>query len=188
TEFVAKHHDQLGAIAFDVAPHTVVPLTRLNSQADADKVNKEIDRIRAEGGTNIYKALAAGVAEIEKSTERNRHVVLLTDGISEKGSYAALVPRLKAEHITVSTVALGLDADFELLQGIAKETGGHFYATDNPRELPKIFAKDARAAARPVRLHGKIGVTPGEDSPIVRDLAGQKLPTLRGNVVTELKP
>jgi hypothetical protein len=151
-------------------------------------VNKSIDRIRAEGGTNIYKALAAGAKEIETSTERNRHMVLLSDGISEKGSYAALVPRLKAEHITVSTVALGLDADFELLQSIAEETGGHFYATVNPRELPKIFAKDARAAARPVRLHGKIGVTPGVDSPIVRDLAGQKLPTLRGNVVTQLKP
>jgi Ca-activated chloride channel homolog len=188
TEFVGKHHDQLGAIAFDVAPHTVVPLTRLNSQADADKVNKEIDRIHAEGGTNIYKALATGAEEIEKSTEQNRHVVLLSDGISEKGTYAGLVPRLKAEHITVSTVALGLDADFELLQAIAKETGGHFYATVDPRELPKIFAKDARAAARPVKLHGKIGVTPGEDSPIVRDLAGQKLPTLKGNVVTELKP
>jgi Ca-activated chloride channel homolog len=188
TEFLAKHHDQLGAIAFDVAPHTVVPLTRLNSQADAENVNKEIDRIHAEGGTNIYKALAAGAAEIEKSTEQNRHVVLLSDGISEKGSYAALVPRLKAEHITVSTVALGLDADFELLQAIAKETGGHFYATVDPRELPKIFAKDARAAARPVKLHGKIGVTPGVDSPIVRDLAGAKLPTLKGNVVTELKP
>ena len=188
TAFVAKHHDQFGAIAFDVAPHTVVPLTRLNSPADAAAVDQKIDRISAEGGTNIYKALAAGAKEIENSTEQNRHLVLLSDGISEKGTYAQLVPRLKAEHITVSTVALGLEADFELLQAIAKETGGHFYATVDPRELPKIFAKDARAAARPVRLHGKIGVTPGEDSPIVRDLAGQKLPTLRGNVVTELKP
>jgi Ca-activated chloride channel homolog len=188
TAFVAKHHDQFGAIAFDVEPHTVFTLTRLNSPADAAAVNRAIDRIRAEGGTNIYKALAAGAKEIETSTEQNRHMVLLSDGISEKGSYAALVPRLKAEHITVSTVALGLDADFELLQSIAQETGGHFYATVDPRELPKIFAKDARAAARPVRLHGKIGVTPGVDSPIVRDLAGQKLPTLHGNVVTQLKP
>jgi hypothetical protein len=188
TAFVAKHHDQFGAIAFDVEPHTVVPLTRLNSPADAARVNREIDRIRAEGGTNIYKALAAGAAQIETSDERNRHIVLLSDGISEKGSYAKLVPRLRAEHITVSTVALGLGADFELLQAIAKETGGHFYATVDPRELPKIFAKDARAAARPVRLHGKIGVTPGEDSPIVRDLAGQTLPALQGNVVTVLKP
>ncbi len=188
TAFVAKHHDQFGAIAFDVAPHTVVPLARLDSPADAAKVDALIDRIRAEGGTNIYKALAAGAGQIETSHEHNRHIVLLSDGISEKGSYKQLVPRLRAEHITVSTVALGLDADFELLQDIAQETGGHFYATVDPRELPKIFAKDARAAARPVRLHGKIGVTPGEDSPVVRDLAGQKLPPLHGNVVTELKP
>lgn len=188
TGFIAKHHDQFGAIAFDVSPHTVVPLTRLNSSADSAAVNRAIDRIHAEGGTNIYKALAAGAREIERSSEQNRHIVLLSDGISEKGSYAALVPRLRAEHITVSTVALGLEADFELLDGIAKATGGHFYAAADPHELPKIFAKDTRAAARPVRLHGKIGVTPGEDSPIVRDLAGSRLPDLQGNVVTELKP
>jgi Ca-activated chloride channel homolog len=188
TAFLAKHHDQFGAIAFDVAPHVVVPLTRLDSPAQATAVNRSIERIRAEGGTNIYKALAAGARQIEASPERNRHIVLLSDGISEKGSYAALVPRLRAEHITVSTVALGVDADFELLSGIAKATGGHFYATEDPRELPKIFAKDTRAAARPVRLHGTIGVTPGEDSPVVRDLAGSKLPPLHGNVVTELKP
>jgi Ca-activated chloride channel family protein len=188
TGFVAKHHDQLGAIAFDVAPHVAVPLTRLESVADAAAVNREIDRIHAEGGTNIYKALAAGAREIEASPERNRHIVLLSDGISEKGSYAAIVPRLRAEHITVSTVALGTGADFELLDEIAKTTGGHFYAVEDPRELPKIFAKDTEAAARPVRLRGTIGVTPGEDSPIVRDLAGTKLPDLHGNVVTELKP
>ena len=188
TGFIAKHHDQFGAIAFDVAPHTVVPLTRLDSPAAAAAANRAIDRIRAEGGTNIYKALAAGAGAIEKSDEKERHLVLLSDGISEKGSYAALVPRLRAEHITVSTVALGLEADFELLDGIAKATGGHFYATADPRELPKIFAKDTRAAARPVRLHGQIGVTAGEDSPIVRDLAGSRLPDLQGNVVTEPKP
>jgi uncharacterized membrane protein len=188
TGFIAKHHDQFGAIAFDVAPHTVVPLTRLDSPAGAAAANGAIDRIHAEGGTNIYKALAAGAAAIEKSDEKNRHLVLLSDGISEKGSYAALVPRLRAEHITVSTVALGLEADFELLDGIAKATGGHFYATADPRELPKIFAKDTRAAARPVRLHGQIGVSGGEDSPIVRDLAGSRLPELQGNVVTEPKP
>ncbi|HTR75598.1 MAG TPA: VWA domain-containing protein [Solirubrobacterales bacterium] len=188
TAYVAKHRDQFGAIAFDVAPHEVVPLTHLESPADAAAVNREIDRIRAEGGTDIYKALAAGARAIEASGERNRHIVLLSDGISEKGSYAAIVPRLRAEHITVSTVALGTGADFELLDEIAKATGGHFYAVVDPRELPKIFAKDTKAAARPVRLHGTIGVTPGEDSPIVRDLAGSKLPDLHGNVVTELKP
>ena len=189
TGFIAKHHDQFGAIAFDVAPHTVVPLTRLDSPAAAAAANRAIDRIHAEGGTNIYKALAVGAAAIEKSDEKNRHLVLLSDGISEKGSYAALVPRLRAEHITVSTVALGLEADFELLDGIAKATGGHFYVDPaDPRELPKIFAKDTRAAARPVRLHGQIGVTGGEDSPIVRDLAGSRLPDLQGNVVTEPKP
>jgi Ca-activated chloride channel homolog len=188
TGFIAKHDDQFGAIAFDVGPHNAVPLTALKTPADAEAANAAIRRIHAEGGTNIYKALAAGVRQIEQSHEKNRHIVLLSDGISEKGSYAALVPQLKADDITVSTIALGMDADFELLKGIADQTGGRFYKTEDPHQLPKIFAKEARAAARPVRLHGKIGVTPGEDSPIVRDLAGSRLPVLSGNVVAQLKP
>jgi Ca-activated chloride channel homolog len=187
-KFLASHSDELGIVDFDVEPHTLVPLIRVTPGKVAAEVNRRIAGLRAEGGTNIYKALAAGARQIEASKAPDRHIILLTDGVSEPGSYASLLPTLAKDHISVSTVALGGEADFSLLRAIAKSTGGRYYATSNARELPRIFAHETRLSARPVRLHGRIAVMAGAVSPVVRSLSGQSLTPLGANVVTTLKP
>jgi hypothetical protein len=97
------------------------------------------------------------------------------------------VPGLKKDKISVATVALGSEADFSLLKKIAADTGGNYYATENARDLPKIFSKETRINTRTVRLVGRLGVSSGDPSPITGSLAGQGLPPLGGNVVTVLK-
>ena len=186
-EFLSKHSDQLGIVAFDIKPHVLVPLTRVSAGPVARSIEARVDGLTAEGGTDIYRGLAAGVHELEASAAPHRHIILLSDGISEPGSYAALVPELRADQISVAAVAIGSEADVELLQGIAKATGGNYYATENAHELPRIFAKETRLNARPVLLHGQIAVSAGAPSPVVSSLVGKSLPPLRGNVVTSLK-
>lgn len=186
--FLAANDDEMGIVDFDVEPHTLVPVTRLAPGKLVEGIDKSIGGLVAEGGTNIYKALADGARQIEASDERDRRIVLITDGVSEPGSYASLLPKLRADHITVSTVALGDEADVALLKGIAMSTGGSYYATDNAAELPRIFAKDTRVSARPVSQRGHIAVMPGDSSPILAGLSETALPALRGNVVTTLKP
>ncbi|HEX4731816.1 MAG TPA: VWA domain-containing protein [Solirubrobacterales bacterium] len=186
-EFLLKHHDQIGIVDFEIKPKTLVPLTRVEA-GNLAEIEHKIKTIPANGGTNIYKGLAAGVKEIERSKAKDRHIILLTDGISEPGTYKQLVPGLKKGKISVATVALGAEADFNLLKEIAAETGGNYYATENARDLPKIFSKETRINTRTVRLRGRLGVSAGDPSPITGSLVGQKLPPLGGNVVTELKP
>jgi Mg-chelatase subunit ChlD len=186
-DFLLKHRDQIGIVAFEVKPKTVVPLTRVEP-GNVKGIERKINNIPANGGTNVYKGLAEGVKEIERSKAKERHIILLTDGISEPGSYAKLLPGLKKGKISVATVALGAEADFKLLKQIAADTGGNYYATENARELPKIFDKETRLNTRTVRLRGEIGVSAGDPSPITGSLVGEHLPPLHGNVVTELKP
>jgi Ca-activated chloride channel family protein len=185
--FLAANGDQLGIVDFDAEPHTLAPVTRLAPGRSLAGIDRRIEGLVAEGGTNIYAALADGARQIEASDARDRRIVLITDGVSEPGSYASLLPRLRAEHITVSTVALGEEADFTLLKAIATSTGGSYYATDNAAELPRIFAKDTRVSARPVSRHGRITVTPGGSSPILASLSGTVLEPLHANVITTLK-
>ncbi len=185
--FLLKHHDQIGIVDFEIKAKTLVPLTQVDA-GNVGEIERKIDTIPANGGTNIYKGLAAGVKEIERSKAKDRHIILLTDGISEPGTYKELVPGLKKGKISVATVALGAEADFKLLKEIAAETGGNYYATENARDLPKIFSKETRLNTRTVRLRGRIGVSAGDPSPITGSLVGQKLAPLGGNVVTTLKP
>jgi Ca-activated chloride channel homolog len=186
-EFLLKHRDEVGIVTFEIKPRKLVPLTRVEP-GNFGEIQKKINSIPANGGTNIFKGLRAGVEEIERSKAKDRHIILLTDGISEPGSYADLVPGLKKGKISVATVALGAEADFSLLKQIAADTGGNYYATENARDLPKIFAKETRINTRTVRLVGRLGVSSGDPSPITGSLVGQALPPLGGNVVTELKP
>jgi uncharacterized membrane protein len=186
-DFLLKHRDQVGIVVFEVKSKALVPLTRVEP-ANVKGIERKINNIPANGGTNVYKGLAEGVKEIEHSDAKERHIILLTDGISEPGTYAGLLPGLRKDKISVATVALGEEADFKLLKEIAADTGGNYYRTNDAKDLPKIFDKETRLNTRTVRLRGQIGVSAGDPSPITGSLVGAALPPLLGNVVTELKP
>ncbi len=185
--YIAKHRDELGIVDFDVAAHVLTPVVRLSPGAAQKSVNAYIATLQADGGTSIYQGLKQGLVQLRNSTTKQRHMILMTDGISSPANYQPLLAEIRAEHITVSTVALGADADRSLLRKIANATLGHAYATDNAHKLPKIFVKDTRLSAKPVRVTGHLHVLEASDSPILRSLAGHRPPGLRGNVVTNLK-
>jgi uncharacterized protein YegL len=187
-KFIAAHKDQIGVVDFDIVAHLLVPLQRLNSTADENRVDRIVDGLQANGGTNIYLGLLEGFRQILKSSAAERHIILMTDGISQPENYNPLLARLRQEHISVATVALGSDADRTLLKQIAHGTGGHAYATNDAKQLPKIFAKETQLSAKPVRVKGRLSVSVSADSPVVRSLAGTNLPGLRGDVVTTLNP
>jgi uncharacterized membrane protein len=186
--FVSDHADELGITAFDIAPHLVLPMQRITPGPATENVQSTISRLTADGGTDIYLGLRAGLQEVLKSQSPNRHIILLTDGISQPHNYTALLQDLKRDHIAVATVALGTDVDAALLKHLSDSTGGNFYETKRARDLPKIFVKETRLSAEPVLINGLQDVLPQGSSPVVRSLVGVKLPSLKGNVVTRLRP
>jgi uncharacterized membrane protein len=185
--FIAKHHDQLGIVDFDIVPHVFVPLRAVSPGASEQRVDTKIATLQADGGTNIYRGLRAGLEALARSHAKQRHLILMTDGISEHADYLPLLAQFREEGISVATVALGADADRKLLSQIAKATGGHAYATNDAHQLPHIFVKETQLSAKPVRVKGHLKVLFGSDSSIVRSLAGRRLPGLNGNVVVKLK-
>jgi Ca-activated chloride channel family protein len=186
-EFVASHRDELGIVAFDIAPRKVLAMQRVTPGAGTRHVLSRIRGLTADGGTDIYLGLKAGLNQLLASKSPNRHMILLTDGISQPHDYSALLQQLKRHHIAVATVALGTDVDAALLRSISKATGGNTYATKRARDLPKIFVKETRLSAEPIQINGPQQVLPQGSSPVVRSLAGRKLPSLSGNVVTRLR-
>ena len=93
--------------------------------------------------TALNEALFLGADIFKKSDSKNRVIILLTDGINtvKSVSLKSAISQIKKFNIKVYTIALGKKGDFnkEVLQSIAKQSGGKFYQALKPQELELIY-------------------------------------------------
>ncbi len=136
--------DQVAVLAFDGDTYVV---SEMQSAANKGKVADEISRIDSGGGTTMYPAMEMAHQILSATSARLKHVIILTDGVSSPGDFEGLAQQMANEKMTVSTVALG-QADVELLEQIARVGKGRHYATDDPSQIPQIFAKETVTASK----------------------------------------
>ncbi len=182
--------DLISVIGFDSQPFVVIPLETVGSSRPY--FSELIDRLKARGTTFLMPALEEADRTLATSGAAIKHVVILTDG--ETGGTAAMYYDLVStmHHdggVTISTIAVGREANLNLLQSIAQYGGGGFYQTDSPANLPQLFLEDVRQRGGDTTMVEKdfvpYSVSP---DPVLKDLAGRQLPALKGFVATDLKP
>ncbi|MCB9727937.1 MAG: VWA domain-containing protein [Deltaproteobacteria bacterium] len=137
--------DKLGIIAFDSAPTVVV---RLQRAANRLKITDNLARLSPSGGTNIRPALVQAYRALAGTQAKVKHIILLTDGQSTRTGILELVSQSSADKITISTVAVGLNSDQELMMRVAEEGGGRYYFTDRAENIPKLFLKETSEVTR----------------------------------------
>jgi Ca-activated chloride channel homolog len=182
--------DLLSVIGFDSQPFVVIPL---QSVATSRPYFEElISRLKARGTTYLMPALEEAERALAQSGAAIKHVVILTDG--ETGGTAAMYYDLVSTMhrdggVTISTIAVGREANLGLLQSISKYGGGGFYQTDSATNLPQLFLEDVRRRGGDTTMVEKdfvpYSVSP---DPVLKELAGRQLPALKGFVSTDLKP
>lgn len=175
--------DTLGVVAFDTEFEWVVPSARIRGPADLQSARAQIGSIRLGGGTSIYPALQAGFQAAARADARQKHVVLLTDGQSSDRGYEELIARMRPQGITLSTVAIGSDADTRLLASLARLGEGRYYFTERAAQVPRIATKETTILTRNALVEGQVAVSVREPSPLLRGLPAD-LPLLRGYVAT----
>ncbi len=137
--------DLLEVIAFDSQPTRIVRMTPAKHRA---RIQNDIARIQAGGGTEIFPALDAAYQAMSTTRAKRKHVVLLTDGQAPQNGIRDLVQAMAAENITVTTVGLGGGIDEALLRTIAEVGGGRFYKVADPQSLPRIFTRETEMVSR----------------------------------------
>lgn len=138
--------DQLGVVAFDGTYKWVLETGPLR---DKEAAQDKIGSIRSGGGTNIFPALQAAYRSLNKAKVKVKHIILLTDGQSAYGGeYEALLAEMNKQKVTLSTIAIGSDADTRLLSFLAEAGKGRYYFTNDMETLPKIFTKETITATR----------------------------------------
>jgi len=142
--------DEIGVFAVDTAPHEIVPLDTVEHNIG---YRSKILSIGSEGGgIYIYEALVASAGMIQNAHAQTKHVILFSDAADAEQSahYEEIVGKLREADVTVSVVGLGTehDCDANMLKDLARRGGGECYFSDNPDEIPRIFAQDTFTIAR----------------------------------------
>jgi Ca-activated chloride channel homolog len=141
-----REEDTLGFIAFDDRPWVIVEPKPLKDKEDT--VDKILS-ITPGGGTEIYSSLEKAYQELEDLKLQRKHIILLTDGQSAtNNSYEDLIEGGKEKNITLSTVAIGSDADRGLLEDLALQGSGRFYDVTDASVIPSILSRETVMATR----------------------------------------
>jgi hypothetical protein len=142
--------DEFGVFAVDTTAHEIVPLDTVEHNIG---YRSKILAIGSEGGgIYIYEALVASARMIQGAKAQTKHIILFSDAADAEQSahYEEIVGKLRDADVTVSVVGLGTenDVDANMLKDLARRGGGECYFSDNPDEIPRIFAQDTFTIAR----------------------------------------
>jgi Ca-activated chloride channel family protein len=185
-----KDNDLIAVIGFDSQPFVVVPLQTVAKSRPY--FNQMVERLKAQGRTFLMPAMEQAERTLVDSDAPIKHVIILSDGKvgGTLDMYYSLVASMHHDlDATVSTIAIGKDADFSLLDGISKYGGGGYFQTDSAKNLPQIFVEDFKQHGGDVTMvENEFTPHTTTPNPVLKDYAGRALPPLLGYVTTELKP
>ncbi len=136
-----RPQDFVAVLIFDNSFQWAVPLRKAE---DRSLIKRLISGITPDGGTQIAPALSEAFHKIVPVNAVYKHIVLLTDGISEEGDSLTLAHEAAVNHVTISTVGLGQDVNRAYLEKIAANSKGKSYFLIEPNGLEQILLKDVR--------------------------------------------
>jgi Ca-activated chloride channel family protein len=170
SEFISGiGNDRVGLVAFAAKSFTRCPLT-LDHEVLRSML-EDVDIGMVEDGTAIGLALANCIARLKDSDAKSKIVILLTDGVNNRGEIDPLTGAslAKAADVKVYTIGVGKEGgapvpvrtrdgrevyarnpdgslymtelDEDTLKEIARITGGKYYRATDERALDEIYKK-----------------------------------------------
>ena len=141
-----REDDTLGFIAFDDRPWEIIEAKTLTNK---EKALEKILSVSLGGGTEIYPGLDLAYDRLTDLKLQRKHIILLTDGQSAtQNDYEELITDGLANNITLSTVAIGQDADRTLLEELAHFGTGRFYDVMDESTIPAILSRETVMISR----------------------------------------
>lgn len=161
SDFIAgRPDDRMGLVAFSGEAFTQCPLT-----IDHHILQHRLKALKSgviEDGTAIGDGLAVAINRIRNSTAKSKTIILLTDGVNNRGAIDPLTAAdlAKLYGIRVYTIGVGtqglapypfqtpfgiqyqnveVQIDEALLQAMAQNTGGNYFRATNQNKLRNIF-------------------------------------------------
>lgn len=172
---LARHlrpDDEVALVSFANEDELLAGRRRLG---DGDWLHTAIDRLEAGGSTNLHAGLLRGLRELPPGDDgdRPRRVVLLTDGIANRGVTEPQrilddVRPFTTQGIDVSTIGVGQDLDVALLERLAAGTRGLFHFVADEQQVQKVFVAEIDSLLQPAVRKPRLTVELPEELAVER--------------------
>jgi Ca-activated chloride channel family protein len=160
-QFVSgRKTDRIGLVVFAGESFTLCPLT--TDHVSVVNLFKDVQTGLIEDGTAIGSGLATAVSRLKDSDALSRVIILLTDGVNNKGEIAPITAAeiAKTYGVRVYTVGVGtqgeapypvqtpfgvryqnmkVEIDEALLKQIAEMTGGKYFRAEDNKALSTVY-------------------------------------------------
>ena len=177
--------DYVGVLIFDNSHQWAVPLRRAE---DRTLIKRLVAGITPDGGTQIAPAVTEAFNRMVRASGAFKHIVLLTDGISEEGNSMEVASAAAQARITISTVGLGQDVNKAYLEKVAATAKGKSYFLTDPSGLEQILLKDVMEHTGSTTVEKPIRAIVKKPAEILQGAGMEQAPPLKGYVRFESKP
>jgi len=177
--------DLVGVLIFDNSFYWAVPIRKAEERT---LIKRVISGITADGGTQIAPALQEAYRRIRPVNSVYKHIVLLTDGISEEGDSLTLSKEAALNQVTISTVGLGQDVNRAYLEKVAALARGKSYFLSDPSGLEQILLRDVMEHTGSTAIEKPIRPQVVRNVEILEGVGMESAPPLQGYVKFISKP
>ena len=149
--------DQVGILAFDAAWDWALPFRQVGK---GEWISEKLaNRCNPTAAPIFTKRWSKRIAASPPRQAAIKHVIVLSDGLTDKADFQSLVAKMARDGITVSTVSVGSDADVQLMADIAKDGKGRGYVALDPQTIPQIFTTETLLISRDLLIEKPVTPT-----------------------------
>lgn len=177
--------DMVGVLIFDNSFLWAVPIRKAE---DKNLIKRLVAGITPDGGTQIAPALSEAFRKAVPVKATFKHIVLLTDGISEEGDSISVSKEAANLRITISTVGLGQDVNRAYLEKVASFSKGRSHFLIDPSGLEQILLRDVMEHTGSTAIERNVAPIVTKRTEILEGVGMESAPALKGYVKFESKP
>jgi Mg-chelatase subunit ChlD len=178
----------IGIIAFDARYEWLVPITQAGGHKE--EILRAIDDLYPNGGTDVYNALEDAIEQLQGVQARVKHILVFSDGkvARDRRNFERLFREIEDTTVSASSIAIGPQADFEILSRLADVGRGKLYPVRDARDLPEITLEEIVRVERARWIKGPVPVEPGPEAFELQSVNAKNVPPVSGYVLTFEKP
>jgi VWFA-related protein len=142
--------DEIAVVSFDQSIRVDLPLTRDKAAGEA-----AVRAITPGSNTALFDAVREGLAQIQASASKRPALIVLSDGLDTKSrsGLADVAAEAKSRGVPVFTVGFGDRTAPDVLQALAGETGGRYFAASDPEDLLTLYQTIGTQLSNQYRLN-----------------------------------